>query len=244
MFIMSIFLVLTVVFVIGTAIYLNYKKKNNNSNLKQNDNKEAKEKGKKKSKKQLADILKIKIKDNIIAIDNRYSTIIRLGNIDYNMLSTSEQDSIENVLIQTALAIDYPVQFFSTTEYIDTSKAVSLIKKNKSNNVNIQEYKEYLIEYLENLKENKSISVRKNYAIISYDGLYENAIEELNRKSASFKGNLLRTKIVCEVLNKNEIKDLIHRELNKNSAPNISILEEGGKNLYVGKKQKTRSKKY
>jgi len=76
MFIMSIFIVLTVVFVIGTAIYLNYKKKNNNSNLKQNDNKEAKEKGKKKSKKQLADILKIKIKDNIIAIDNRYSTII------------------------------------------------------------------------------------------------------------------------------------------------------------------------
>ena len=51
MFIMSIFLVLTVVFVIGTAIYLNYKKKNNNSNLKQNDNKEAKEKGKKKSEK-------------------------------------------------------------------------------------------------------------------------------------------------------------------------------------------------
>lgn len=244
MVIMIIFLVLSVVCVIGIAIYLNDKKKNINTNIKQSTNEETKEKGDKKSKKKLANLLQIKIKGNIVNLGNRYSNIIRLGNIDFNMLSNSEQDSVESILIQTALAIDYPVQFFSTTEYIDTSKAVSLIKKNKSNNVNIQEYKEYLIEYLENLKENKSISVRKNYAIISYDGLYENAIEELNRKSASFKGNLLRTKIVCEVLNKNEIKDLIHRELNKNSAPNISILEEGGKNLYVGKKQKTRSKKY
>ncbi len=241
MFIMSIFLVLTVVFVIGTAIYLNYKKKNNNSNLKQNDNKEAKEKGKKKSKKQLADILKIKIKDNIIAIDNRYSTIIRLGNIDYNMLSTSEQDSIENVLIQTALAIDYPVQFFSTTEFIDTSKVISLIKQNKTTNYKIQEYQDYLIKYLKTLMENRTISVVKNYAIVSYDGLYENAIEELSRKTLSFKGNLLRAKIECEILTEDELYNLIYRELNKNSTLNISKLKEGG-NLYVGKKQKAKAK--
>ena len=31
---------------------------------------------------------------------------------------------------------------------------------------------------------------------------------------------------------------VFHRELNKNSAINISPLKEGGKNLYVGKKQK------
>ena len=104
----------------------------------------------------------------------------------------------------------------------------------------IQEYKNYLIEYLENLMENRSISVVKNYAIISYDGTYENAIEELNRKSMSFKGNLLRAKIVCEILNEDEIKNLIYRELNKNSSQNISKLQEGGKNLYVGKKQKAK----
>ena len=46
------------------------------------------------------------------------------------MLSNSEQDSIENVLIQTALAIDFPVQFFSTKVFIDTSIVISLIKKN------------------------------------------------------------------------------------------------------------------
>lgn len=244
MVIMIIFLVLSIIFVIATAFYLNYKKKNINRDIKQTANQNTKEKSNKKSKKQLSDFLQIKIKDNIICLGNRYSNIIRLGNIDYNMLSTHEQDAIENILIQTALGIDYPVQFFSTTEFIDTSKVVSLIKQNKSINLKIQEYKNYLIEYLENLMENKSISVVKNYAIISYDGTYENAIEELNRKSMLFKGNLLRAKIVCEILNKDEICNLIYRELNKNSSQNISKLQEGGKNLYVGKKQKSKTKKH
>lgn len=240
MVIMIIFLVLSIIFVIATAFYLNYKKKNINRDIKQTANQNTKEKNNKKSKKHLSDFLQIEIKDNIVCLGNRYSNIIRLGNIDYNMLSTHEQDAIENILIQTALGIDYPVQFFSTTEFIDTSKVVSLIKQNKSINFKIQEYKNYLIEYLENLMENKSISVVKNYAIISYDGTYENAIEELNRKSMSFKGNLLRAKIVCEILNKDEICNLIYRELNKNSSQNISKLQEGGKNLYVGKKQKAK----
>ena len=239
MLIMIIFLILTVVLVIGTAIYLNNKKKNTNAPKHSVETKDE-NKSNKKGKKQLTDILQIKIKDNIICLGNRYSNVIRLGNIDYNMLSNSEQDSIENVLIQTALAIDFPVQFFSTTEYIDTSKVISLIKENKTNNTKIREYKEYLIEYLQNLMENRSISVVKNYAIISYDGTYEKAVEELNRKVMSFTGNLLRAKIICEVLNEDELYNLIYRELNKNSAINISNLKEGGKNLYVGKKQKAK----
>lgn len=212
MTIMIIFLILSISLIIGTAVYLNYKKSNTNQQINQ---KNISEKGKKKNKKQLADILKIEVKDNIICLGNRYSMIIRLGNIDFNMLSNSEQDSIESILIQTALSIDYPVQFFSTTEYIDTSKVVALIKENKSKNLKIQEYKKYLIGYLEDLMENRKITVVKNYAIISYDGLYENAIEELNRNSLSFKGNLLRAKIVCEILNNNEINSLIYYNQSK-----------------------------
>lgn len=243
MIIMFVFLFLTIAFVIGTAVYLNHKKKDVNTNVKQDSKNNTKENGKKSNKKQLADIFDIKIKDNIICLGNRYSNIIRLGNIDYNMLSDAEQNAIENVLIQTALAIDYPVQFFSTTEFIDTSKVISLLRENKTNSFKIQEYKEYLIEYLQTLMENRTISVVKNYAIISYDGLYENAIEELNRKSIGFTGNLLRAKIMCEILTEDELYNLIYRELNKNSGLNISKLKEGGKNLYVGKKQKTKEKR-
>lgn len=245
MAIMILFLILTVAFVVGTAIYLNYKKKNINTKIKQPGSPiDSKSKGQKKSKKQLADLLEIRIKDNVLCLGNRYSNIIKLGNIDYNMLSNQEQDSIENILIQTALSIDYPIQFFSTTEFIDTSKVVTLINQNKVKNPRVQEYKKHLVEYLDNLMENRTISVVKNYAIISYDGLSENAVEELHRKSNSFKGNLLRAKIVCEILDEDELYNLIYRELNKNSGLNISSLKEGGKNLYVGKKQKRKARRH
>ena len=240
MIIMIIFLVLTFIFIVGTVIYLNYKKKSNKVNIQDYSNTQKKKKN--RDKKKLSNILQVNIKDNIICLGNRYSMVIRLGNIDYNMLSNREQESVENTLIQTALAIDFPIQFFSTTEYIDTSKVVALIRQNKPNNDNIREYKEYLIRYLENLMDNRTISVVKNYAVISYDGFYENAIDELNRKTMSFKNNLLRAQITCETLDENELYNLLYRELNKNESVNISSLKEGGKNLYVGKKQKARKK--
>lgn len=238
MVVMIIFLLLSIILVIFTAIYLTRKKKIINNNIKQTSNEYIKEKRKNKTKKQLADILNIKMKDNIICLGNRYSLVIRLGNIDYNMLSNSEQEVVESILVQSALAIDFPIQFFSTTEYIDTSKTIALLKQTNTKNIKVQEYKDYLIEYLQNLMDNKAISIVKNYAIISYDGMYENAIEELNRKSSLFKANLLRTNIICETLSENELYNLIYRELNKNSVINISLLKEGVKNLYVGKKQK------
>ena len=246
MIIMIIFLVLTVIFVVATVVYLNKKKKkvdvvkekSNNEDLKAD-----KEKDKKKTKKQLADILQVKIKDNMICLGNRYSTVLRLGNIDYNMLSETEQEAVETILIQTALSVDYPIQFYSTTEFIDTSKVVEEIKSNKPKNENIRMYQEYLMEYLTNLMENRSISVVKNYAIISYDGDYENAIDELNRKALSFKNSLLRAKISCDLLEEKDLYNLVYRELNKNSSLSIDSLKEGGKKLYVGKKQENKKRR-
>ena len=235
MTIMIIFLILSVVLIIGTEIYVSHKKNSYKyfNNKKTNTDKNKKRKS--KNRKELKDFFKVEIKDDIICYGNRYSKVIRLGNVDYNMLSTEEQDSIESILIQTALSIDYNVQFFSTTEYIDTSEVISLIKENKNTNIKIQEYKEYLIEYLQNLMENRKITIIKNYAIITYDGLYKNAIEELERKAISLKANLLRGKITCEILNNDEINNLFYRELNKNSVQNISHLVKGGEKLYVQK---------
>lgn len=236
MIVFLIFTFLSILTIIVTTIYLNKKKKNDNKNVKENYKNDKKEKGNKRDKKQLSDILQIKIKDNMICVGNRYSSVIRLGNIDYNMLSNKEQDAIENVLIQTALAIDYPIQFFSTTENIDTSKVVALMKLNNIKNEKVQEYKNYLINYLENLMQNRTISVIKNYAIISYDGIYKNAVENLNRNIIAFKCNLLKANVVCDLLDENELYNLIYRELNKNTALSINSFNKGGKKLYVNKK--------
>lgn len=241
-----IFLVLSGILTVSTAVYLNYKKAKTNSRIKNKaiEKEKIKLNSKKKTKKQLADVLGISIKNNIICLGNRYSIVIKLGNIDYNILSDGEQETIENTLIQTALAIDYPVQFFSTTEYIDTSQNISLIRENKAKNAKITEYQNYLIEYLSGLMENRNISVIQNYAIISYDGFYENAVEELERKSNFLKSSLLRAKIVCSILNENELYNLIFRELNKNTKINVNLLKGGQNKLYVGKKQENKRIKH
>ena len=50
MVLMIVFLVLTLAFIIGTIIYLNYKKKNVNSKIKQSSPIENQQKGKKRTK--------------------------------------------------------------------------------------------------------------------------------------------------------------------------------------------------
>lgn len=234
MIIMFIFLALTLILIIGTALYLNAKKQKITKGMKVQEV-TYKKKSNRKSKRQLKDVLKIKIKDNTILFGTRYSIIIKLGNIDYNMLSDEEQASIENILIQTALAIDYPIQFFSTTEFIDTTKVIERINNNKNVNEKIKEYQSNLINYLQNLMENRNISIINNYAIISYDGEYEKAIDELNRRVLSFKNSLLRAKIQCEILEETELYNLIYRELNKNSNSKVDFIMKGSEKLYVEK---------
>lgn len=238
MLIMLICLILSLLFILITIIYIDSKKKSLNKGLKNNEVQENLETSN-KDKNNLKKLLNIKIKDNIILKDTRYSSIIELGNIDYNMLSEDEQNEIESILIQTALSIDYPIQFFTTTENIDTSKIINSIRNNKTPKNEIKEYQTLFCYYLQNLMENRNISIIKNYAIISYDGAYENAIDELNRRVLSFKNSLIRAKIQCNILEENELYNLIYRELNKNSVSKIDLLVKGENSLYVKKKKQS-----
>ena len=236
MIVMIIFLALTVIFVIFTAIYLKNKDKQNNKNITFKD-KEIE--GTKRKKKSLEKLFNIKIKENIICVDNKYSSIIKLGNIDYNMLSDNEQEVIEQVLIQTALTIDSPIQFFTTTEFLDTSKAINIIKQNKVSNKSVQEYQYKLQKYLEKMMNNRSVSIVSNYAVISYIGEEKDVFGELNRKISNIKNSLLRANISSEILSENELYNLIYREFNKNGLQKIDNLLKGEK-IYVSKKEKTR----
>lgn len=234
---MIMLIVLSIIFLIGAIIYSNYKKKNINSKL----IKQGLEVKNKKSNKNLKDILDIQIKDCFIKVGNRYSSILRLGNIDYHMLSDNEQEAIENVLIQTALSVDYPIQFYNTTEIIDTSKIINIMKENEVTSYKANEYKQYMIKYLQELMEDRNITVIRNYAIISYDGLFEDAQTELIRLYNFFKSNLLRAKIQTELLEEIDLYNLIFRELNKNSK--VKLENIGGENLYVGKTKKNKETK-
>ena len=75
---------------------------------------------------------------NNIAQKHTDNTLGKTNEELYNLRS-----KIENVLIQTALSIDYSIQFYNTTENIDTTKIISEMKDNE------------LVKHIKKLKERK-----------------------------------------------------------------------------------------
>ncbi len=240
MVIMIIFLVMSLLAILLTFFYLNTSK-NKVKKISKTIEKNINNDNTKQQNKKLKDILGLKIDNSMINIENRYSCILRIGSIDYNMMSENEQETIENVLMQTALSFDGFIQFLTTTENIDTNEIIADIKKTRAVNIQIRNCKENLINFLNNMMQNMDTSINRNYIILSYDGLYEDAIKELNRRITNLKTSLSRIKIQCELLNDEDIYNLLYKELNKNS--NIIRMNFGKEDLYVKQKEKTKRRK-
>ena len=231
---------MSVLAILLTFFYLNTSK-NKVKKISKTTEKNINNDNTKQQNKKLKDILGLKIDNSMINIENRYSCILRIGSIDYNMMSENEQETIENVLMQTALSFDGFIQFLTTTENIDTNEIIADIKKTRAVNIQIRNCKENLINFLNSMMQNMDTSINRNYIILSYDGLYEDAIKELNRRITNLKTSLSRIKIQCELLNDEDIYNLLYKELNKNS--NIIRMNFGKEELYVKQKEKTKRRK-
>lgn len=235
MVISIVFAVLSVIVIVFTAIYLSRK-----NSIK---TKVQKRKGK-KNLKTLWDI--DDIKNEVIISGSKNTIIMRIGSIDYHLLSEKEQSVLESNLIEIAKTIKYPLQFFSTTEFVDTTDVINDIKENiaDKDNRKLIEYGNEMIKYLSNMMENKNLYVRKNYVLLSVTGNYEKSRLELLSTYESLRFNLLNAKIGLEVLNDYEIVELLHRELNKNTTTKIQdVLKEGGLELYVRGTNKSKKAK-
>ena len=220
-----IFLFLSFAVILITAIYLKRKDR-----LKRNIYKI-------KGKRNLKTLWEIDdIRDNIIVSGNKNTIIMKIGNVDYHLLSEKEQNILELNLVEIAKTIKYPLQFFSTTEFIDTTNIINEIKNSISNkdNKKLVEYGKEIIKYLSKMMDNHNLYIRKNYVIISFIGNFEKAKQELNTIYENLRFNLLNSKIGLELLEDIEIVELLHRELNKNTTTKLTkIIEKGGLELYV-----------
>ena len=198
---------------------------------------------KRKGKKTIKNIWNIdEINENVIVSGSKKTIIMKIGSIDYHLLSEKEQNALELNLIEITKTIKYPLQFFSTTEFIDTTNVIDEIKENSNNNRNnrIVEYGNEIINHLAKLMENHNLVVRKNYVVLSTYGEFDKSRYELISSYENLRFNLLNAKIQLEILSDIEIVELLHRELNKNTTIKIGdILEEGGLNTYVRGKNKS-----
>ena len=236
MIVTIIFGIASISLLIFTPIYV--KKKNRLYSFKPN-----KKGNLKKQRKNIKSIWGIdRIKDGIISINGKQSIIIELGSIEYKLLNDEEQNNIDNNLIKLAKTFTKQIQFFSTTEKIDTSDKVESIRLNldKQKDENIREYGNSIIEYLENIMQEDNLYVRKNYCIIESNEPFEKAKADLEKYYSDFKYSLSSIRVKTRKLTDIEIIEFINRELNKNQNESVKeIIKKGGLDLYVQAENKT-----
>lgn len=231
MIITIVFAVLSVLVIVFTSIYLNKNK----------DRLHQKSKIK-KEKNNIKNLWEIdEIVDNVILSENKKTIIMKIGSIDYHLLSEKEQAGLEMNLIEISKIIKNPIQFFSSTEFVDTSKIIDEINQHleKTDNRKIIEYGNEIQKYLYKLMDNRNLYVRKNYVLISTYGDLSKARTELIQCYETLRFSLLNAGITLDILSDIEIIELLHRELNKNSTVRVGdLLKEGGAEPYVKGKNK------
>ena len=245
--IMILFLVLSVSFIIFVVLYMKFAAPE--AKAKRKRMQKAKEGGQADqeislSQKEISEIKKmweiVDIKNGVIKLSgNRYRMILSMGSMDFHLMSQEEQNVIETQLMQAALSFQFPTQYFTTTERVDTHATIEAVNKvcdNEDLNPKICSYAHKMKVYLNDIMETRGVYVRKSYAVVCVDDEIdeEKAINEVQRRTGIFLNAMGRARILCTPLNTLGIIDLLHRELNKESPVKPSeVISKGGMELYV-----------
>ena len=227
MIIAFIFILVGIIFMIGTLIYT--RKKNNLQEVKPIDKSNIK-----KGKKTLSNLWGIN--------KNQHSIIIELESIEYSLLHDGEKANVDRELISIAQMLKFPIQFLEVKKQIEIGDMLEEIKISTINaNDNVKEYANQIIAHLEKLQEDQNLFERKNYMVISSFNNRKVAESELKEFYQLLRYHLLNIKVSTRLLNDREIVELIYEQLHKGNKNKVADIEQkGGFELYVT--DKTRKK--
>lgn len=229
MIITAFFIILGILFMIGTLIYIN--KKNNLQGSALTNNKST------DNKKKLSNLWGIdEVNDSVITTNrNQHSIIIELESIEYNLLHNEEKENVDRELVSIAKMLKFPIQFLEIKNKLNLNELIEKINSNTTNsNDNIRIYANELTKHLKNITENQELFERKNYIIISSFKSKKEAETELKEFYQLLRYHLLNIKVNTRILSDKEIIELIYEQFHKNSINNIDeIKRKGGTELYV-----------
>ena len=248
MIIAFIFILVGIIFMIGTLIYT--RKKNNLQEVKPIDKSNIK-----KGKKTLSNLWGIDgFNNQVITINkNQHSIIIELESIEYSLLHDGEKANVDRELISIAQMLKFPIQFLEVKKQIEIGDMLEKLEQDTGNkleeikistinaNDNVKEYANQIIAHLEKLQEDQNLFERKNYMVISSFNNRKVAESELKEFYQLLRYHLLNIKVSTRLLNDREIVELIYEQLHKGNKNKVADIEQkGGFELYVT--DKTRKK--
>lgn len=230
MIISFVFILIGIIFMLGTLIYT--RKKNKLQDFKPIDNSNIK-----KGKKTLSNLWGIDVFNNqVITINrNQHSIIVELESIEYSLLHDGERANVDRELISIAQMLKFPIQFLEIKKQIELGDMLEEIKINTINaNSNVKEYASQIISHLEELQKDENLFERKNYMIISSFNNRKVAEIELKEFYQLLRYHLLNIKVSTRLLSDKEIVELIYEQLHKENKNKVSDIEQkGGLELYV-----------
>jgi len=236
MIISLIFILVGIIFLIGTLIYT--RKKNDLKDVKPIDKSNIK-----KEKKKLSNLWGIDgFNNQVITINkNQHSIIVELESIEYSLLHDGEKGNVDRELRSIAQMLKFPIQFLEVKKQIELGDMLEEININTINsNMNVKQYANEIIAHLEELQENQNLFERKNYMVISSFNNRKVAEVELKEFYQLLRYHLLNIKVSTRLLTDKEIVELIYEQLHKGNKNKVTEIEqEGGFALYVtGKDRK------
>jgi hypothetical protein len=237
---------------IGIALYSHFDKKgglNPDLVIPQQQTTKAKASIKKDKRSKIIDKFEIKsIEDHyglgVINLFKRNAkrSVVSISTTDFELLTDADQVHFENALIQFAIGLNFPIQFFTTTVKVSTKKSVenveALIEDDSAGVTHeLRDYASMLRDKLSEIENNAGLYVRKSYCVFGVDGIYDDAkaLKELEiRKRMIAEGLETAHGVSIKHLHSVEIAELLSSVFNKGQ--NVSIENLIGKDalsMYV-----------
>lgn len=173
--------------------------------------------------------------DNIIHMisGNGMRVIFTISTPDIYLLNEDEQHAFENSLLQVALSLEFPIQFFTATRKIETTKPSERLKVtiNSTDSFvsdNLRQYARMLSMQLEGIEQNRKINEIKNYFILGVNNIFDDkrARNQLEARIETVVKGFTQSKIKIELLERDKVLQLLSDILNKGDNISVKNLRE------------------
>lgn len=222
----AIFIILSVVLIIGTFIYLKKVEGGNETTLL--PTKEAKPSERKNAIDNLWQINNIQ--EGIVELpNNRYIAICRIAATDFYLLGEDEQETIEDAAARAIMSLSMPIQLITISEIVDTRQAMSDLESRKAMNDQIAHLRSQRIAYLEAIMQDKQSTVRQSYLIISTitNKGRKHAFGEIQHQAGVLIGALQGARLRAEILDSAGVVDFLSSLCKPNSTRPSEIIQGG-----------------